>query len=739
MRQTFMKQLALAISAALVVASTGCAKQGDPPGATLAVDMAYSYKGEQIGGAADALAPTSHGSTAADQILAYVAGQLVIQRGGRLYAFDPDADGMTPLELPDVTECYYSVMPAPDKGLTVIEMPPDADGTVMNRFYALDRQCNCIATGTIPQEVFADPLTEICCRDAEGFWYAISAQAQIRVYTETFALVKTMDLQNGGTIDRALIGHDGGVYLIVTDASGKARLYAVDRAEDRITQVSAFGTVDRALQAGNDEYPFTYHDLTGMYGIRADGTRERLIDWDASDLDATRILTPFLLDDGRVAVDRIAMSGAVSSGTEQWILTKRTKKEIQSMKILTLSVAGQQAYGLSEAISEYNMQSEDVKIVVYNYDKQDTSGGAVGITQFQKDMLDGRIADIICTDQLQTDTLLDKGVFLDLSQYLADDPAITDETYDTNFFDAFRQDGALPFLGFSYTLHTTLAKRAQFPDGTPQTAAAYLQCLSALDAGVQPFFDVQAGDILSAFCTDHLDAYVDPVNADCHFDTPEFRQLLALASQYHDDHAVWQYTDGDPNTIQRDLIAHDQVLLTQITVATPLNWHDAQFFLYRDEPTVTVGYPLEQDCVGAYFEPAYTLGIYAGSRYQDEAWDLFRYLLSEPVQRRLTASLPVCRAALKASMEDAADPQGRHSDRVFWDGEHEIASGEATAAEMEALAQEIARTTHIARPDPNIRSVIEEESGMYFYGDQSLDTTCEHIQSRVELYLSEKK
>ena len=174
-------------------------------------------------------------------------------------------------------------------------------------------------------------------------------------------------------------------------------------------------------------------------------------------------------------------------------------------------------------------------------------------------------------------------------------------------------------------------------------------------------------------------------------------------------------------------------------MATPLNWHDAQFFLYQDEPTVTVGYPLEQDCVGAYFEPAYTLGIYAGSRYQDEAWGLFRYLLSEPVQRQLTASLPVCRAALAASMEDAADPQGRHSDRVFWDGEHEIISGEATAAEMEALAQEIARTTHIARPDPNIRSVIEEESGMYFYGDQSLDTTCEHIQSRVELYLSEKR
>ena len=110
MRQTFMKQFALAISAALVVASTGCAKQGDPPGATLAVDMAYSYKGEQIGGAADALAPTSHGSTAADQILAHVAGHLVIQRGGRLYAFDPDADGMTPLELPDVTECYYSII-----------------------------------------------------------------------------------------------------------------------------------------------------------------------------------------------------------------------------------------------------------------------------------------------------------------------------------------------------------------------------------------------------------------------------------------------------------------------------------------------------------------------------------------------------------------------------------------------------------------------------------------------------
>ncbi len=91
-----------------MLASTACAEQKVPSGATLAVDMAHSYQGERIGAAADAPAPGPHAG--ADQIVAYVAGHLVIQRGSRLYTFDSETDSMTRLELPDVTECYYSII-----------------------------------------------------------------------------------------------------------------------------------------------------------------------------------------------------------------------------------------------------------------------------------------------------------------------------------------------------------------------------------------------------------------------------------------------------------------------------------------------------------------------------------------------------------------------------------------------------------------------------------------------------
>ena len=410
------------------------------------------------------------------------------------------------------------------------------------------------------------------------------------------------------------------------------------------------------------------------------------------------------------------------------------------MTILTLSAVGQQAYGLSEAISDYNRQSENVKIVLYNYDKQNTQpSGVLGISQFQKDMIDGKIADIICTDQLQTDLLIDKNVFLDLSSFIASDPSITEDNYYINFFDAFRHNGALPFIGFSYTLRTTLAKKEQFDGGLPKSPSEYMQCLSQLDESTQPFFDVSSSDILSAFCTDHLDVYVDFTTADCDFETREFRQLLELASKYHDKHAVWNYTDGDPNTLQRELIANNQVLFSQITVATPLNWHDAKFFLYQNDPTVIIGYPVDKTTISSYFIPEYTLGINSESKYQEEAWDFFKYLLSEPVQRQLSSSLPVCRTVLQESMQDAIDPHGKHSDRVFWDGENEITSGNATVAEMDELEQQICNTTHINCFDTHIQSIIEEESSMYFYGDQSLDTTCSHIQSRVKLYLSEKE
>ena len=162
MKQLINRIFSIMVCSIFALSLTGCTKQQVPSGATLIIDLEHSYKGEQISIVEDHSSHASKVSTGNDQILSNIAGHLIIQHGNSLYAFDQVNNAIKQLELPDVSESYYSIMPASNKGITVIQMKLNDDGTSTNYFHEYDYSCKCIASGLIPQNVFADHQTDIC-------------------------------------------------------------------------------------------------------------------------------------------------------------------------------------------------------------------------------------------------------------------------------------------------------------------------------------------------------------------------------------------------------------------------------------------------------------------------------------------------------------------------------------------------------------------------------------------------
>lgn len=526
---------------------------------------------------------------------------------------------------------------------------------------------------------------------------------------------------------------DGTVYMsIVCDNGGDyyTKLYRLDAEkrtceETKITIPSEDGEPASGFCAGTQGYDYYYRTYYGLYGVKND-ERIKLIDWINSDFMPGEVWWFLPLEDGTFILQ--------DENRRYWKASPRTQEEIDSTKLISLATV-EHSDDLLEAVMDYNREESGWRIIIKDYSEYNTvENPNLGYEVLKEDMLDGKVADIICPDGVNFESLASKGLFADWYDFMENDPEFSLENYLPNFFEAMEYDGKLQRLGFSYVIRTSAAQTQIAGEEQGQSLGELLTLAQEKDID---FVTYEPAEYLIPTWLGYLQTgCIDRKAAECCFDSPETVQLLELlgsipeGDDFYAAREAGEYAEGYQRS-WRD----GSVLLDMENIAQPIDLRAIRRYDFFDADITLTGFPMVQDAGnGGVFDVPFTVCINAQSTEHEAIWDFMKFFLTEDYQKRLYESMPIHENALEYKLDEA---EGMVTAAVGYSSSQTFI-GALEEWESDLLREYVHGIRTCWYYDYRIQDILLEETEKLYAGDQTAQECAEMMQSRVSIYLSEQ-
>lgn len=783
----FIQKSVTVMLASLMLTSvlTGCGKSGNPdnPGADNSQSVSNtSNSGGKSNGASALDISFDHSYSSEEVKLDGIKGYGRVQPMGDSFfisAYDENyeeklvlyhpADNSTqevklayPETLDDKTECYTALeFVNADGNLAVVfnsyiwdeeneEEPYKELGYTMEVY---DTSMNVLETkdvndmfnaGTYFQSLLYDP--------SDSCYYAVAndnmGSTILAVYDKDFH--KTGDI-NGEFqyIESMFLAKDNTICVKYQDSEWNSRIGKINpesKTLESIEIVDMPAWINGAF-AGNDQYEVYFYDSNSIYGVDStNGKCEEVVNFLNSDFMGESINFVTTLSDDRFLISTYDYDGSGDAG--MYILSARDPKEFENVQMITMATFGLSS-SLGRAVRNFNRQNSGYRIGILDYNKYSTEEDwEAGMTKFENDMTSGIVADIICTSGISYEKFANKGIFLDLSEYIS---TLNPDDYFMNAFEALRYGDTLNQIGFSYSVQTLQAKTEFVGDRSGISVSEYINLIKTLPADMQAFSEMTQSSAMYTLCMGNLNAFIDVAKATCTFNTPEFVQLLELCKTYPADaDSMNDKTDEEWDAYWQE---YDFQYINNKTLFQQAYISDVKQALndrcqYFDKADVNyIGYPtLKENSNGGKFQFDYTLAVSANSGMKDQIFGLFTEMLSEESQEKLSWQLPVNKKAFDTKATKALEPDTYVDENgetqimplMIWRGEENIEYDLPTRQDIDEIKNYVAGVTETNYYDNQIYTIIQEETEKFFSGDQTAQAAADMIQSRASLYLSEQ-
>ncbi|MBQ4465238.1 MAG: hypothetical protein II916_04675 [Oscillospiraceae bacterium] len=610
----------------------------------------------------------------------------------------------------------------------------------------------------MPDEV---PVSSSFVQDGDGNWAVISSDDE--GYYGYYLLDPNFhlkgEIKSGINPDAFVCGASGTLYGKYTNDAGYAtiqRLNADTMQMEEIGELKAVGIRD--IMNGNGDYELYYSVENGIYGMRADGTSELVVDYWNSDL-PDDVWRCFALRDGSFIVNYIE---SLSNNSCYYRLKKRTEEELASIQCISLAGVALDKR-LVQDVTKYNQSQSAYRIVMKDYGKemledmdnlspeiqQEIKDAAnewrdpyinytPAIEQFKSDLLSGTVPDIVCMDDLPSRSLSNKGLFADFAPMLAADERFDESLYYMNFLDGLKTGDRLERIGFSFHLETVLGKTDLVGEQQGRNVDEYIEMLENRPEGTAIFgyaWD-NRDTYLDLFALKAQNAFINEQDMSCSFNSPTFVKILELAKSvppYDEADSEWTQVITE-DELQNYALGYSEgkILLARQDYIKPIQYHEAHYGDFRREDVTLVGYPETGTGNGGMYYMKYTISLTAQSNMQEPVWDFIMDQLSKPKQSKMCMdswnweanSFPVMREPLENAI--LAATRGANRDL-----------GNMNEQEAETFLQYFENVRMYDNSDINISYIILEEAQKYFNGDCTSQQAADAIQSRCSLYLSE--
>ncbi len=612
-----------------------------------------------------------------------------------------------------------------------------------------DDKMNYVETVEIPTEVAQGQFLHDTSftMDAEGNYYCMEYDADtqtksIECYDKAFQHYGNITYPTNMDLRGIFQGGHGEVYAWLINGDYKnsddnySKIYRLDAGERSSTEIakpiSVRGWTGPNFCAGTGEYDFYYSDDYGIYGMRGN-TSTCVVSYINSDIAVGTVFDYVPFANGSFYLRTLNEETYQENNN---LAVQRTAEEFANTQLITLSTVGMYDR-LEDIVIAYNRQETGTRIIVQDYANYNTAEDeSLGYVKLREDLLDGIVADMICTDGLNFESLAGKGLFADWYELMEADPEFDRSDYLENYFESMEYDGKLQKTGVSFRLHTAAAKTEHIGEQQGRTLSELLNM--PLPNGMELFQFYNQQFAADFWFTAAQSSFIDRKNARCYFDTPEFIRLLEMIKTYSTDEytGIWiQTAPGEQPPVDTAAFLEDRALVNFSTFSQPIDYYAMIRTVFRDTPITLIGYPtVGENSGGGVFQSDFTLSMNAQSEKKDAVWDFMKYLLSEKFQKKLNGPMPIHKEVLDEKLTLATKMVGA---TTFY-GDTTVNIGAATQESMDTLHDYIAGIKTAFYYDATIEQVLREEMEMYLAGDQTAENAAKMIQSRVSIYLSEQ-
>lgn len=472
-------------------------------------------------------------------------------------------------------------------------------------------------------------------------------------------------------------------------------------------------------------------------------TKEYLIlkPWRTSGVDQANIEAMYENKNGDIFILTSDLMSNTSTGRRLYCLRKYNSGEVPDKIKLTIGAMCVDQ-NFSRIISAYNLSNSKYEFEIKYYQSGSRYFGddeiRTAITNLNAELASGIYPDILNLNYMGhfADSYIDKGVLIDIAPYLEADNTVSEDDLLPNILDIYRRNEALYAIIPTFNLFPWVGLKSVIGEG--ELTRERIQNALKNHPEITEIIDNSTKlTVLVMLFGNDFESYVNYDNATCYFDSPEFRSIMELSNACK----RVEYDYDNYSFFNWDKIAKHEQLLTSPFILSIDN-----ILIYdglTDGDTIFHGNPTKQGEVIMTNPSTPALAITSKCQYPEAAWSLISFMLSMENQcNALNSGLPISKKALSALIEEASICE-YDSDGILQPYKNMSIDGNpfeifpVTSEQEQLIWDLVSMPVVLDTYDIDICPIIYEEAEYYFRGERGLDETCNIIQSRIKLYLSE--
>lgn len=371
--------------------------------------------------------------------------------------------------------------------------------------------------------------------------------------------------------------------------------------------------------------------------------------------------------------------------------------------------------GIEELAAKFNAQSDDYYVDVVDYSNDDKISQEDAQTKLNLDVLNGEGLDIVMLDDM--DSLQNTSVFQDMYPLLDADEELNRE----DFFNlkALERGGKLLMAPSHLSVSTFYGLTDVVGERLGWTWDEYFEMEKKLPAdGVMSSF-LGADFFLKSSLELYAPHAIDWENGTCNFNTPEFISILEAAKNGYDPNCP----DENPYFMNEanSMMSEGKIILESAYFSDVDSF--AQSELYTNSSKLSyIGWPTPDGSCGSVFYVS-GISICAATDQLDGCWEFAKYVLKSTYAYKPCFEKDIKEATLTKDKETA-------------DEKKKFALTQEQAERYRSLLENITVATS---SNSKISSIVNEEAKDMFEGNKTPEETAKIVQSKISMYVAERK
>ncbi len=359
-------------------------------------------------------------------------------------------------------------------------------------------------------------------------------------------------------------------------------------------------------------------------------------------------------------------------------------------------------------------------------------------TSINTELMTGKGADIILLSNLPYDNYAQKNLLVDYNTLIAKDKSFNKDNYYNNVIDALSINGKNYAMPVSFGISVLSANKSILDsknisiDSKTWTWTDFENIAKQVAGGTgadkkYALANMTEANLVSRMLSSSYSSFVDEKNKTAKFDSKEFTDLLTVAKDMVDQQLVNTTTSSSR---VNDAAGRGSTVFNIQSIDSPMMFGTAKMIYGTDASY----YSIPGTSGSLTFTSDTLYGINSKSKYQSEAWDFIKFILSDSIQSgRQLGGFPVNKNALNTLLTNALSQSQTASSA----GSTNSFRINFTQTDSDLVKQFASSVNIYSGTNSKILSIVQEEIPSFFSGQKTAEDVAKTIQNRVNTYLKE--